>query len=336
MFFIFYVFFLVVKSQDELAEGEEMESDCDMEFDMPFCSGNGTPMQENSFLNTLKILLSFNDMKVVNKIDQSEYEVEELERGPTLYDDGYSGVFKGSQILEMPQNEQTPYFTYSMWLFFPRTSGAERPRSVCPIFQKGNEETHYPSLYYDQKHKQFIVYIDQTVTSENTGLVSVSRPLANQWIYVSLVSTSSKLKLYINGVLDNIKIFQAAPKPNDYALYVGNTPWFKDYCSMMFLLDKFQYYTEEIKAYFIQAQAQFQLESASIHFGCISCNIEEASGACISGYHLCTKIEFYSGVYNVARQLGWMDYGDFVWTYQDAIRKNDKKKGLAVCCIDSF
>lgn len=59
-------------------------------------------MQENSFINTLKILLSFNDMKVVNKIDQSEYEVEELERGPTLYDDGYSGVFKGSQILEIP------------------------------------------------------------------------------------------------------------------------------------------------------------------------------------------------------------------------------------------
>lgn len=41
----------------------------------------------------MKILLSFNDVKVVNKVDQTEYEVEELERGPTLYDDGYSGVF---------------------------------------------------------------------------------------------------------------------------------------------------------------------------------------------------------------------------------------------------
>lgn len=32
-------------------------------------------------------------MKVVNKVDQTEYEVDELERGPTLYDDGYSGIF---------------------------------------------------------------------------------------------------------------------------------------------------------------------------------------------------------------------------------------------------
>lgn len=36
-----------------------------------------------------------------------------------------------------------------MWLFFPRTADSELPRSVCPIFHKGNEETNYPSLYYD-------------------------------------------------------------------------------------------------------------------------------------------------------------------------------------------
>jgi hypothetical protein len=64
--------------------------------------------------------------------------------------------------------------------------------------------------------------------------------------------------------------------------------------------------------------------------------MNEAAGACISGYHLCTKLEFYSGVYRTARQLGWMDYGDFVWTYNELMRDNEKKKGLAVCCIDSF
>lgn len=35
--------------------------------------------------------------------------------------------------------------------------------------------------------------------------------------------------------------------------------------------------------------------------------------------------------------MGWMDYGDFVWTYNEIIRnENNKKKGLAICCIDSF
>lgn len=40
-----------------------------------------------------------------------------------------------------------------MWVFFPRTSGIEKPRTVCPIFHKGTEETQYPSLYFDQKHR---------------------------------------------------------------------------------------------------------------------------------------------------------------------------------------
>lgn len=72
-----------------------------------------------------------------------------------MYEDGYSGFFKGKSIIEIAQNEPTPYFTYSMWLFFPRTPPTERPRTVCPIFQKGGEKEHYPALYFDQKNRQF-------------------------------------------------------------------------------------------------------------------------------------------------------------------------------------
>lgn len=103
---------------------------------------------------------------------------------------------------------------------------------------------------------------------------------------------------------------------------------------MPYLLDKFQFYSEEIKAYFLQAQSQGFIEQASLHFGCVSCAKEEAKGACISGYHLCTKLEVYSGVYNIARSLGWIEYGDFIWTYNDAIRNTEDRKGLAICCID--
>lgn len=44
-------------------------------------------------------------------------------------------------------------------------------------------------------------------------------------------------------------------------------------------------------------------------------------------------MELYSGVYNVARQLGWVEYGEYIWTYNDLIR-TDVNKGLAICCID--
>ncbi|KAM3141437.1 hypothetical protein pb186bvf_006555 [Paramecium bursaria] len=296
---------IVVFAQDE----------CDVEFDLPVCSPKGLPMQGQKFMDTLKILLSFDDILVVNK-------------GPTLQDERLSAYFSGKEYVEMEQSDQTPYFTYAMWLFFPKQSGATKPRNLCPIFQKGNDGENYPSLYFDQKNRQLYAQVDQTIEVQDNFLSTVGRIQYNSWIYVAVVATSNKLKIYLNGVLDNIFVFQASPKPNNSPLYVGSVPWLKDTCSMPYLMDRFQYYNDEIKAYFLQAQSQLvlQIEQASIHFGCVNCGKDEAKGACIAGYHLCTQMELF-------QSIGWVDWNSYIWTYNDLIR-SEEKVGLGVCCID--
>lgn len=44
-------------------------------------------------------------------------------------------------------------------------------------------------------------------------------------------------------------------------------------------------------------------------------------------------MELYSGVYNIVRSIGWVDWNSYIWTYNDLIR-SEEKVGLGVCCID--
>lgn len=52
-------------------------------------------MQDQSFLETLNIFLTFNDEVAVNLIDKQEYPIPDLKRGPTLNEDGLSAFFEG-------------------------------------------------------------------------------------------------------------------------------------------------------------------------------------------------------------------------------------------------
>lgn len=66
------------------------------------------------------------------------------------------------------------------------------------------------------------------------------------------------------------------PKINLSPLFIGGVPWLVDQCSFYFFLDQFQYYSAELKAFYLQAQAQPAnglVEPASIHLGCIQCSM---------------------------------------------------------------
>jgi len=43
--------------------------------------------------------------------------------------------------------------------------------------------------------------------------------------------------------------------------------------------------------------------------------MKQAANACIRGYHLCTSLEMYSGVYNLVRSIGWIEWEANLWTY---------------------
>ena len=112
----------------------------------------------------------------------------------------------------------------------------------------------------------------------------------------------------------------------------------RDECSLNMLIDKFSFYNKELKAFEIQAQSQPSLgmvEGSSLHLGCIACTKEQAATSCIRGYHLCTSMEIYSGVYNVIRSLGWVEWDPNIWTLNMLTESNESlNSGSAVCCID--
>jgi hypothetical protein len=39
----------------------------------------------------------------------------------------------------------------------------------------------------------------------------------------------------------------------------------------------------------------------------------------VSGYHLCEQFEMYAGVYNVVRNMGWIEEGTKIWTADAAV-----------------
>jgi hypothetical protein len=49
------------------------------------------------------------------------------------------------------------------------------------------------------------------------------------------------------------KPFQYQPKTNLSPLFIGGVPWLSSSCSFYFFLDQFQYYSVELKAFYLQA-----------------------------------------------------------------------------------
>lgn len=51
-----------------------------------------------------------------------------------------------------------------------------------------------------------------------------------------------------------------------------------------------------------------QLESSFIKLSCVQCNLSEAKAKVITGYHICTDLELFSGGFQVIRILGWVSF----------------------------
>jgi len=73
------------------------------------------------------------------------------------------------------------------------------------------------------------------------------------------------------------------------------------------------------------------IEPSYIHLGCQDCSLAEATTRCIDGFHLCNSLEYYSGVYQAIKVMGWvvMDYNIFA---SDSKVTNPDIKGLGICC----
>lgn len=108
-------------------------------------------------------------------------------------------------------------------------------------------------------------------------------------------------------------------------------------CATSYNIDSLKIFNRALELYEIQAFVSNSLgviEPSFIHLGCQDCTFTTAKTKCISGFHMCTGIEYYSGVYQAIIIMGWneLDYNIFT---ADSKVKDETMKGLSVCCRDN-
>ena len=186
-------------------------------------------------------------------------------------------------------------------------------------------------------------------------MVSNAQLPNRRWHHISIVKSKEYIKLYVNGILDNAKMYTGKPITSpDYEITVGVKNVKKHPCPNKLyiyiyiynsLMDELRIYGRKISVPEIEAEASslLEVEAGYIQLGCFQCGLSEAQDSCVSGYHLCRTWEMYSGVYTTLRGSGWVRDEHKLWTFGDipnALAKDLKKKpsdkvlGTAVCCRD--
>ncbi|KRX01889.1 Concanavalin A-like lectin/glucanases superfamily [Pseudocohnilembus persalinus] len=218
----------------------------------------------------------------------------------------------------------------------------------CPIIQKGNDNSdeniyqRQPGIFLNTKDNTLKIFISTIGQQQVYGefITSNARLLQNKWHLISFIKQGEKVKLYVNGILDGIKFLDTQTLQNDGNLYVGNTPSSqqKQTCNLDMYIDDLKIYNKGLNNFEVQAEIGNQLggiEPSALHFGCLNCELQKAIDSCIDGYHLCTTIELYSGIYQVARIMGWIEWNNKIWTYNsfiDKLNQNQQGLGLGICC----
>jgi hypothetical protein len=326
-------------------------TECDLISDGPICLFNGDRVLLP--FATPKGLVGYWNFDEIRPLDNSgnrNHGAGVVKPGPAFGGFGSSAQFTGGEYVTVPFTPafQSSDFSVTFWLFvvqdfFTSSKGIR----YCPLVQRGNDDLfaknyhRSPALYYDRKEKnlKFYVKTNSDDASQGESLLSNARITTQRWMHIAIIKSDNKLKLYVNGILDNSSILKATAETTNSPLYIGNVPWLKDQCDFPFLIDEMRYYNIAVSEDTIQAEASPVLggiEPSFLQLGCMNCSLKDASQACVDGYRLCTSIELHTGGYQIARSMGWLNWNTHIWTH-GALKTPgdfDKLKGLALCCAE--
>jgi hypothetical protein len=326
-------------------------SECDMMTEGPICLYNGdrvllpyaTPKGLVGYWN-------FDEARVLDNSGNRNHGIGVVNAGPAFGGVGSSGLFTSGNYITIPANPgfQSSDFTITFWLFVVQDFfSSNKGVRYCPLMQRGNDDLFSktyqrgPALYYDRKEKNLKLFIKTAIESSIQGenLKSNAKVTSQRWLHISLVKMDTKLKIYVNGILDSSSILKSVADHIDAPLYIGNVPWLKDQCDYPFLIDEFRYYNIAIEEDFIQGEASAVLggiEPSFLQLGCMNCSLKDASVSCVDGYRLCTSVELHTGGYQIARSMGWLSWNTHIWTHGALKTPSDfdKLHGLALCCAD--
>ena len=259
---------------------------------------------------------------------------------------GYSGSYSSSYS-EIPHSSSfsSKTFTLTFWLFMHKDP-ADTGHRWCPIIQKGTDDEsnliydRSPAVYYDREDKFLKVYVstDEIVNfPQGEFVVSNARIPYYRWSHIAVVRTQSRIRLYVNGIIDAVNATEGWTEPNEDPWYLGGTPWTTGDCPISMYIDEVRFFDgRELLEEEVEAEAFGALGSIEAYFirlGCINCNYETAQGACPNTHHLCTSIELHSAGYAVARAMGWTDWNGHLWSSASDNTETDDS-GLGICCLN--
>lgn len=325
--------------------------ECDVLSPGPICSFNGEKIiLPKKSPKGLVAHWSFDDVRVIDSTGNRNHARNMVKAGPSMSGQGSSGLFNNGNFISVPYNDSFDGndYTITFWLFIIKDYLSQsRGIRYCPFVQRGKDDLfnkvfkRSPALYYDRVQKYLKVFVSTSSQDDPQGesMTSHSRINPQRWVHIGLVKSENKLKLYINGILDNtLNIKNEATFPKD-EFFIGGVPWLKESCSYPFLIDEMRYYSIALQEELLQAEASpalGELDSSFLALGGMDVDVTTAANICTDGYHICTGIELHTGGYQVARSMGWLDWNTHIWSH-GAIKTAAQfagMKGLALCCAD--
>ncbi|PFH35980.1 membrane protein [Besnoitia besnoiti] len=316
---------------------------CDVAVESALClHGAQKVLLPNAQPFGLELHITFDSVRPLDDSGKKNHASGEVMAAAGIGGSGSSGLFRRNYVY-VPSTEglQTADFSYTMFAYLLEDAESRANNELhdqyCPLIHKGimkeNVQEAAPAILIDPRDGRIKVVVATSQSHETPGeeMMSNSRMKPHQWYHIAVIRRMNRVFLYVDGILDSSMVTHGLTRTNDLPLYIGSAPYAEDVCDMPLLIDELKAYSYALGRDNIQAEASIALagvEPSFIHIGCVDCNKEEAASACPDGYHLCDKLELYSGGYQVARKLS-------LGTSLVAAGSATPAKGTALCCSDA-
>jgi hypothetical protein len=190
------------------------------------------------------------------------------------------------------------------------------PEFTCPIFLKGvdNPEkkafARAPGIFINQKTGTVYAYASTSDNKEGDYARTLGYLKPRKWNQIAVIYSQKAIKIYLNGVLDGFSLRTGDFLRNKDDIFIGNHPNYIKDCKMELTIDSLKMYNRELFNYEIQAGIRTSMgiiEPSYFHLACFDCTYSEAQSKCVKNYKLCSADDLYSGVWQAAHLMGWVD-----------------------------
>lgn len=262
---------------------------CDMAIDSTICFSNGQVILPDAQTYGLVARFSFDETEAVDSSGKKHHATGKFFPGPSFMP-GSSGLFRRSYVVvPHAQDFESPDFTYTFWIMLLEDDHIKEEQETmfenkqyCPVIHKGVVDTNAkkiaatPSIAVDPKSGRVKVTLSTSATSSKQAeyITTNGRLKYRTWTHVAVTRHMTRLRVYMNGILDSTILTIGTTDSNKYPIYIGATPWTKAACDTPLLLDEFKIYSIAIGRDQIQAEASPALggvEPSFVHISCVDC-----------------------------------------------------------------